>query len=82
MYRNCPQFKKVENCHHCKNSLAIVPNLTQRSGCLDTDVYKSSSPTATTATAAEEPDEPDGPLVGSASDQEKKASTFRYSYSK
>ncbi|TEA37287.1 hypothetical protein DBR06_SOUSAS6710019 [Sousa chinensis] len=38
----------------------------------DTDVHKSSSPTATTATAAEEPDEPDGPLVGSASDQEKK----------
>ncbi|EPY73390.1 hypothetical protein CB1_011054016 [Camelus ferus] len=41
---------------------------------LDTDVNKSAS-----LTPEEQPDEPDGPLPGSASDQEKKASTFRYS---
>ncbi|KAK2508927.1 hypothetical protein MC885_014812, partial [Smutsia gigantea] len=45
------------------------------SGCLDTDVNKSAS-----RTAEKQPDEPDGPLPGSASDQEKKASTFRHSY--
>ncbi|XP_049723988.1 protein FAM81B [Elephas maximus indicus] len=51
--------------HH--PAVSEVPDLIQHSGCLDTDVNKSASPTA-----KELPDEPDGPLPGSASDQEKK----------
>lgn len=63
-------------CHQCKNSLAIVPHqILLHSGCLDTDVNKSAS-----LPAEEQPDPPDGTLPGSASDQEMKASTFRYSY--
>lgn len=77
MFRNCLQLKKKKIYHPCKNSLAIVPDLSQHSGCLDTYVNKSAF-----QTAEEQPDEPDGLLPGSASDQEKKASTFRYSYKK
>lgn len=49
-----------------------VPGLILHSGCLDTDVNKSASPTA-----EQQPEEPDGPLPGAGGDQEKKASTFR-----
>lgn len=60
----------------CRNSCAIVPDLIQHSGCLDTDINKSVSPTA-----EEQPDEPDGPLPGSAGDEENKVSySLSYSY--
>lgn len=70
---NLKEKKKKFN-HQGKNSLALVPDLIQHSGCLDTDVNKSASPTA-----EEQPKETDGPLPGSVNDQEKKASTFRHS---
>ncbi|XP_059272367.1 protein FAM81B [Mustela nigripes] len=48
-------------------AMRLVPDLIQHSGCLDTDVNKSASPTA-----EEQPKETDGPLPGSVNDQEKK----------
>lgn len=64
-------YNTVFKNYHCRNSCAIVPDLTQHSGCLDTDINKSVS-----LTEEEQPDEPDGPLPGSAGDQENKVSTF------
>lgn len=76
MFRNCPQLKNKQLPPLQKTSYAVVPDLIQHSGCLEMDVNKSASPTAA---AKEQPEEPDGPLPGSVSEQEKKASTLRYS---
>ncbi|XP_023417189.2 protein FAM81B [Cavia porcellus] len=65
MHRTYPPLER--KCHQSKNMFTSVPGLILHSGCLDTDVNKSASPTA-----EQQPEEPDGPLPGAGGDQEKK----------